>query len=185
VRLALLPFALLLAGCGAGIPPGASIPPTASPSATAPPPAAPGPSTPAASAPAPPPRLAPARCAADAGPSCAAHTGRVLAVESVDPDGDGDLHVIAAGGSISAPGITVFDVSETLRPARDPRPGDRVTGAGPVYRGSFRQRQIEVTTFRVARVESSRAACELKPALAPRTREAATRRLRRCTPTGR
>jgi hypothetical protein len=75
----------------------------------------------------------------------------VLTVESRDADGDGDLHVIAAGGSITAPGITVFDVSAALRPATDPRPGDRVTGAGPVYRGSFRQRQIQVETFRVAR----------------------------------
>jgi len=97
------------------------------------------------------PRLEPARCPAADSAACTAHTGRVLAVESVDADGDGDLHVIAGGGSITAPGVTVFDVSRTLRPARDPRPGDRVTGAGPVYRGSFRQRQIEVTTFRAAR----------------------------------
>lgn len=73
-----------------------------------------------------------------------------MAIQSVDPDGDGDLHVIAAGGSLTTPGITVFDVSRALRPARDPRRGDVVTGAGPVYRGSFHQRQIQVTTFRVA-----------------------------------
>jgi hypothetical protein len=95
-------------------------------------------------------RPLPGRCPAADSAACTAHTGRVLAIESVDADGDGDLHVIAGGGSITAPGITVFDVSRTLRPVRDPRPGDRVTGAGPVYRGSFRQRQIEVTTFRVA-----------------------------------
>jgi hypothetical protein len=74
-----------------------------------------------------------------------------VTVESVDADGDGDLHVIATGGSVSAPGITIFDVSRRLRPAEDPRPGDRVTGAGPVYRGSYGQRQIEVRSFRVAR----------------------------------
>ncbi|HYF25645.1 MAG TPA: hypothetical protein VD931_07915 [Baekduia sp.] len=97
------------------------------------------------------PPLRPARCAAGAPASCEAVTGRVLAIESVDPDGDGDLHVVAAGGSVTAPGITVFDVRRDLRPARDPRLGDLVTGAGPVFRGSFGQRQIQVTEFRVRR----------------------------------
>lgn len=101
--------------------------------------------------PATPPALRPARCRADAAPACVAATGSVIAIESVDADGDGDLHVIAAGGEVTAPGITVFDVSAKLRPKADPRPGDRVTGAGPVYRGRFGQRQIEVTEFRVAR----------------------------------
>ena len=73
----------------------------------------------------------------------------MLYVERVDPDGDGDLHVVLiGGGSLSAPGVTVLDVAPALRPARDPAPGDLVTGAGPVYRGSYGQRQIQVTTFR-------------------------------------
>ena len=100
---------------------------------------------------APTPALRPARCRADGARNCTAVIGSVIAIESVDADGDGDLHVIAAGGEVTAPGITVFDVSAKLRPKEDPRPGDRVTGAGPVYRGRFGQRQIEVTEFRVAR----------------------------------
>lgn len=93
--------------------------------------------------------LRPARCeAGEAG--CVAVTGRVIALESVDPDGDGDLHVIAAGGSVTGPGVTVFDVPRALRPAQDPRIGQRVTGAGPVFTGSHGQRQIQVTEFRVA-----------------------------------
>ena len=91
-----------------------------------------------------------ARCPADAG-NCAAATGRVLFIESVDADGDGDLHVVIAGGSVTAPGITVLDVSKDLRPERDPSIGDRVTGAGPVFEGSYGQRQIEVTVFGVER----------------------------------
>jgi hypothetical protein len=79
-----------------------------------------------------------------------AATGRVLYIESVDPDGDGDLHVVALGGRVTAPGVTVFDVSRALRPRRDPRPGDLVSGAGPVYRGSVGQHQIQVLRFRVA-----------------------------------
>ncbi len=142
----LLP-ALLLAGCGAATTPAPAPQGSAAPPAATTPAAPPTATTPPRATPA----LEPARCAAAAEANCTAHTGRVLAIESVDSDGDGDLHVIATGGSVTAPGITVFDVSRALRPARDPRPGDRVTGAGPVYRGSFRQRQIEVRTFRVAR----------------------------------
>jgi hypothetical protein len=148
-RLLVVIAALALAGAGCGSdgagespPGGPSAPTTSPPTATAPEPER---RTPAAPTP-----LEPARCTPAMGPTCVAHTGRVLAIESVDSDGDGDLHVIAAGGSVTAPGITVFDVSKVLRPAEDPRPGDRVTGAGPVFRGSFRQRQVEVRTFRVA-----------------------------------
>jgi hypothetical protein len=69
----------------------------------------------------------------------------------VDPDGDGDLHLVLAGaGGVTAPGVTVLDVSRELRPSRDPAIGDLVTGAGPVYRGSYGQRQIQVTVVRVA-----------------------------------
>ena len=94
-------------------------------------------------------RLVAARCPESAG-NCRAATGRVLYVESVDPDGDGDLHVVLLGGGLSAPGVTVLDISRGLRPARDPSLGDLVTGAGPVYRGSYGQRQIQVNAFRVA-----------------------------------
>jgi hypothetical protein len=76
---------------------------------------------------------------------------KVLSIQSVDPDGDGDLHVVAVGGSVTGPGLTVFDVRPSLRPERDPRPGEWVTGAGPVFRGSYRQRQIQVDVFRVWR----------------------------------
>lgn len=133
---------LVLGGCGGGSPAARTGTASAARTASA---ATPTHSEPAA------PRITPARCGAAAGANCKAHTGRVLAIQSVDPDGDGDLHVIVSGGSLSAPGVTVFDVERTVRPARDPRPGDTVTGAGPVYRGSFHQRQIQVTTLRVAR----------------------------------
>jgi hypothetical protein len=88
-------------------------------------------------------RPAAPRCPADRA-NCAAASGRVIALESVDPDGDGDLHLILAGGSITLPGVTVLDVSRALRPRHDPRIGDWAAGAGPVYRGSHGQRQIQV-----------------------------------------
>jgi hypothetical protein len=70
-------------------------------------------------------------------------TGRVILVEAVDPDGDGDAHYVLAGGDVTAPGVSVVDVGPHLRPARLPRPGDLVSAAGPVYPGSFGQGQIE------------------------------------------
>jgi hypothetical protein len=83
-----------------------------------------------------------AHCAADA-ENCAAATGRVIYVEAVDPDGDGDAHYVLAGASVTAPGLSVIDVGPQLRPRRLPRPGDLVSAAGPVFTGSHGQRQIE------------------------------------------
>ena len=84
--------------------------------------------------------------------NCRAATGRVLYLESVDPDGDGDLHlVLASTEQVSGPGITVVDVKPSLRPKRDPRVGDLVAAAGPVYRGSYGQRQIEAVAVRFKR----------------------------------
>lgn len=60
-------------------------------------------------------------------------------------DGDGDLHLIlASSDAVTLPGITVLDVNEDLRPTHDPHVGDWAAGAGPVYRGSYGQRQIQV-----------------------------------------
>jgi hypothetical protein len=92
----------------------------------------------------------PVRCPAEA-TNCAAATGQIVYVEAVDPDGDGDAHFVLAGrASITAPGITVIDVAEDLRPHPLPRAGETLSAAGPVYRGSYGQRQIEATEVEVA-----------------------------------
>jgi hypothetical protein len=76
--------------------------------------------------------------------NCREASGRILYVERVDPDGDGDAHfVLLSPQSVTAPGLTVVDVKRSLRPMPLPRPGERLTAAGPVYRGSHGQRQIE------------------------------------------
>ena len=73
-------------------------------------------------------------------------------VERVDPDGDGDAHfVLASRDGVTAPGITVVDVRRGLRPKPLPAPGDRLSAAGPVFTGSYGQRQIEATEVFVQR----------------------------------
>src|SRR5690606_12769461 len=95
-----------------------------------------------------PPRL---RCPADSA-NCASVRGRILYVEAVDPDGDGDAHfALASREGITLPGITVVDVGIHLRPDPLPGPGDYLSAIGPVYRGSFGQSQIEATEIKVAR----------------------------------
>jgi hypothetical protein len=97
-----------------------------------------------------PPRLKRARCPDDV-PGCRSVIGRIVYVEAVDPDGDGDLHVVVVGGGITAPGLTAVDVAPALRPRRDPRIGDRATAVGPVQTGSYGQSQIHALRFAVER----------------------------------
>jgi len=95
-------------------------------------------------------RLRTARCPA-AGHGCASASGRIVYVERVDPDGDGDAHfVLASRKSVTAPGISVIDVAKELRPSPLPGPGDRISAAGPVYEGSYGQRQIQALRVNVA-----------------------------------
>ena len=97
------------------------------------------------------PPVEPAPCSPGAA-NCRSATGVVLYVERVDPDGDGDAHfVLASRQSITAPGISVIDVKRSLRPSPLPGRGDRLSAAGPVYRGSYGQRQIEAVELNVAR----------------------------------
>jgi hypothetical protein len=92
----------------------------------------------------------PARCPPDAD-GCRSASGEIVYVEAVDPDGDGDAHfVLLDPGSVTAPGVSVIDVARELRPRPLPEVGDLLSAAGPVFRGSYGQRQIEATEVRVA-----------------------------------
>ena len=82
---------------------------------------------------------------------CKAVRGTIVYVERVDPDGDGDLHVIVDAGSYTLAGMTVIDVAPELRPRRDPRVGDRASAAGPLQTGSYGQSQIHALEFHVRR----------------------------------
>jgi hypothetical protein len=95
--------------------------------------------------------LQPARCPPDLS-ECRTASGRILYVERVDADGDGDAHfILASRDSITAPGISTIAVKRSLRPRPLPGPGDRLSAAGQVFRGRFGQKQIEAVELHVAR----------------------------------
>jgi hypothetical protein len=97
------------------------------------------------------PTLPPMECPAEL-TNCEVASGSVIYVEAVDPDGDGDAHFVTLSNqSITSTAITVFDVKPELRPNPLPGRGDLVGGYGPVYEGSFGQRQIEVIEFHVGK----------------------------------
>jgi hypothetical protein len=94
----------------------------------------------------------PAECDRGAA-NCESATGRIVYVERVDPDGDDDAHFVLVGRhGITAPNLSVIDVERDVRPDPLPGPGDLVTAAGPVYTGSYGQRQIQATKLRFARI---------------------------------
>lgn len=92
----------------------------------------------------------PSRCPAGH-PACRTTEGRIVYVERVDPDGDGDAHfVIADPQGITLPGLTAIDVRKGLRPHPLPGPGDLISAAGPVQTGSYGQGQIHALELHVA-----------------------------------
>ena len=141
-RVALTGAALALAGCGGGGEPErprAAATPTLTPTATA---------TPRAARERP---LRRPRCR-DGVPDCRSTSGRIVYVERVDPDGDGDLHVVVGDRrGVTLRGLTAIDVSKELRPRRDPRVGERAAAMGPVQTGSYGQSQIHALVFRTRR----------------------------------
>ena len=54
---------------------------------------------------------------------------------------------------MTAGGISVIDVARDLRPHPLPGPGDLLGAAGPVYTGSFGQRQIQATQVEAVLVD--------------------------------
>ena len=134
-------MAAVLAGCGGGDPqPRASSP---APTTTA---------TPRATVTPRPARPLRAPACRDGIPECARVSGRIVYVERVDPDGDGDLHVVVTDrDGVTLAGLTAVDVSKDLRPRRDPRIGERAAAMGPVQTGSYGQSQIHAVVFRTRR----------------------------------
>jgi hypothetical protein len=95
-------------------------------------------------------RVAPSHCEPGL-PSCRSTEGRIVYVERVDPDGDGDAHfVVIDPQGITLPGLTAIDVRKGLRPHPLPGAGDLVSAAGPVQTGSYGQSQIHALELHVA-----------------------------------
>jgi hypothetical protein len=134
----------LACGCGGGSGAGEAAPESR---ATAPP-AADGAREPRTST-APTETVTPSHCPPGL-PSCRSTEGRIVYVERVDPDGDGDAHfVVADRQGITLPGLTAIDVRVGLRPHPLPGPGDLVSAAGPVQTGSYGQHQIHALELHV------------------------------------
>ncbi len=94
--------------------------------------------------------VAPSRCPSGL-PSCRTTEGRIVYVERVDPDGDGDAHfVVVDPQGITLPGLTAIDVRKGLRPDPLPGAGDLISAAGPVQTGSLGQSQIHALELHVA-----------------------------------
>ena len=143
LRLAALALVLAVGGCGGSDAPPRAETPTPAPTRTATP-------TPEAT-PRPARRLRAPRCRPEV-PDCARVSGRIVYVERVDPDGDGDLHVVVTDRhGVTLAGLTSIDVSKDLRPRRDPRVGERAAAMGPVQTGSYGQSQIHALVFRTRR----------------------------------
>jgi hypothetical protein len=136
--LAVLAAALCVASCGGDAPPKPRVESTATPTATPKPSPRPR-------------RLKRPACRADV-PDCASASGVIVYVERVDPDGDGDLHVVVTDRhAVTLAGLTAIDVSKDLRPRRDPRIGEQAAAMGPVQTGSYGQDQIHALVFRTRR----------------------------------
>jgi hypothetical protein len=83
-------------------------------------------------------------------PACRTTEGKIVYVERVDPDGDGDAHfVVLDPQGITLPGLTAIDVRAGLRPHPLPGVGERISAAGPVQTGSYGQHQIHALALRV------------------------------------
>ncbi len=96
------------------------------------------------------PKPPPAHCPPEL-ENCATASGTIIYIERVDPDGDGDAHfVLSSEEGITATGLSVIDVPADLRPHPLPEFGQQISAAGPVYTGSYGQRQIEAIELNVA-----------------------------------
>jgi hypothetical protein len=89
-------------------------------------------------------------CKQSDNPRCREASGRVLYVEAVDPDGDGDMHlVLASRQSLTWPGITVLVIPRAKSPASVPRFGRWVRAIGLLNTGSHGETTLDAREFKL------------------------------------
>jgi len=81
-------------------------------------------------------------------PRCREVTGRVLYVEAVDPDGDGDSHlVLVSRQSLTWPGVTIVVIRPPKRLASTPHLGTWVNAIGLPNTGSHGETTLNALQF--------------------------------------
>lgn len=79
---------------------------------------------------------------------CREANGRVLYVEALDPDGDGDMHlVLASRQSLTWPGVTVLVIPRAKRPKSTPHLGRWVSAIGVPNTGSHGETTLNALRF--------------------------------------
>jgi hypothetical protein len=81
--------------------------------------------------------------------TCGAVGGRVVYVQGVDPDGDGDMHVaLLSRQSLTYPAISVVKFERRVRPPHAPAIGSWMTAVGERYTGTHDDRNLRVERYR-------------------------------------
>ena len=81
-------------------------------------------------------------------PRCRVVNGRVLYVEAVDPDGDGDSHlVLASRQSLTWPGVTIVVIPRRKQRASTPHVGQWVSAVGLPNTGSHGETTLNALQF--------------------------------------
>jgi hypothetical protein len=82
---------------------------------------------------------------------CREVDGRVVYIQRVDPDGDGDLHVLLLSRqSVTGPWLTLLKVPDKLRTGMDPGIGRWVRATGHLYTAEHGETSIGVARWAVA-----------------------------------
>jgi hypothetical protein len=82
---------------------------------------------------------------------CQVVDGRIVYLQRVDPDGDGDLHVLLLSRqSVTGPWLTMLKVPAPLRTGMDPGIGRWVRALGQRFRAEHGENSIRVARWAVA-----------------------------------
>jgi hypothetical protein len=82
---------------------------------------------------------------------CRPVDGRIVYIQRVDSDGDGDLHLLLISRqSVSAPGFTMLKINARLREGMDPGIGRWVSAVGMEFDAEHGERSVDVIRWALA-----------------------------------